>query len=189
MSDDDKKDLQQSLESLRQRVEVLEAQVKQDVREDRLSLLIFSGSLDQILAAFVVASTAAASGMDVQMFFTFWALGALRDEKKRGKKDLLGRLFGWMVPKGHNKLPLSQWNMGGLGAAMIKQIMAKKRHASIDEMLEICSEFGVKISICDMSRDVMGITLDELIDYPHLTNCGATTFLESAAKGKITMFI
>jgi peroxiredoxin family protein len=152
-------------------------------------MVVFSGSLDKMLAAFVLASSAAASGMQVEMFFTFWVLAALRDRKKSAKKDLLGRMFGWMLPRGHRKLPLSQMNMGGAGPVMIRHIMKTKKFASIEEMIEVCAEFGVRIYACDMSREIMGIKPEELMDYPHLSYCGAATFLEKASGGRVSMFI
>lgn len=171
------------------RLEALEGKVAKSHAEDRLSMVVFSGSLDRMLAAFVLASAAAASGMQVEMFFTFWGLAALRDRKKNAKKDLLGKLFGWMLPRGHKKLPLSQMNMGGAGPVMIRTIMKKKGFASIEEMMAVCGEFGVRIYACDMSREVMGIKPEELIDYPHLDYCGAATFLEKASSGRVSLFI
>jgi peroxiredoxin family protein len=171
------------------RLEALEGKVATQTAEDRLSMLVFSGSLDRMLAAFVLATAAAASGMKVDMFFTFWGLAALRDARKGAKKDLLGRMFGWMLPRGMRKLPLSQMNMGGAGPAMIRAIMAKKRFASVEEMLAVCAEFGVQIYACDMSREIMGIKAEELIDYPHLQYCGAATFLEKASAGRVSFFI
>lgn len=171
------------------RLEALEGKVAKGLPEDRLTLIVFSGSLDRLLCAFVLASAAAASGMQVEMFFTFWGLASLRDAKKTAKKDLLGKMFGWMLPRGMRKLPLSQMNMGGAGPAMIRAIMQKKRFASLDEMLAICAEFGVRICACDMSREIMGIQPEELIDYPHLTYGGATAFLEKAASSRVTLFL
>ena len=123
------------------------------------------------------------------MFFTFWGLASLRDHQKSPKKDFFGRMFGWMLPRGARKLPLSQMNMGGAGPAMIRHIMKKKGFASIEEMLQVCAEFGVRIYACDMSREVMGIKPEELIDYPHLDYCGAATFLEKASGGRVSLFI
>jgi peroxiredoxin family protein len=172
------------------RLEALEGRVaKTGIAEDRLAMVVFSGSLDRILAAFVLASAAAASGMQVEMFFTFWGLASLRDHQKSPKKDFFGRMFGWMLPRGVRKLPLSQMNMGGAGPAMIRHIMKKKGFASIEEMLAVCAEFGVRIYACDMSREVMGIKPEELIDYPHLDYCGAATFLEKASGGRVSLFI
>jgi peroxiredoxin family protein len=178
------------LRRMAERLSALEGKVAKGAVEDRLSMVVFSGSLDRILAAFVLASTAAASGMQVEMFFTFWGLSALRDPKKSTKKsDWLGRVFGWMLPRGIEKLPMSQMNMGGAGPAMIRHVMSRKKIASVEEMLAICGETGVRIHACDMSREIMGIGAEELIDYPHLGTCGAATFLEKAAGGRVTLFI
>ncbi len=181
--DDDK------LSEVLSRLKALEGQVIKAGGENRLSMVVFSGSLDRMLAAFVLASTAAASGMQVDMFFTFWGLAALRDAKKPVRKDLLGKMFGWMLPRGMKKLPLSQMQMGGMGPVMIRQVMKQKGIASLEEMLAICNEFAVRIYACDMSREMMGIKMEELIDYPHLCACGAATFIERAAASRVTLFI
>jgi peroxiredoxin family protein len=174
---------------LQERLAALEGKVAAQGTEDRLSMMVFSGSLDRMLSAFVIASSAAASGMQVEMFFSFWGLSALRDPRRTAKKDFFGKMFGWMLPRGLKKLPMSQMNMGGAGPAMIRHLMAKKKLASIEEMLAVCAEMGVRINACDMSRDIMGIQAEELIDYPNLGYCGATTFLENASRGRVTLFI
>lgn len=171
------------------RLHALEGKVLNVGRENRLSMVVFSGSLDRMLAAFVLGSTAAASGMEVEMFFTFWGLAALRDAKKNARKDLLGKMFGWMLPRGMKQLPLSQMQMGGMGPVMIRHVMKQKRIASLDEMVTLCGELGAKIYACDMSREIMGIKPEELIDYPHLSYCGAATFIERASASSMTLFI
>ncbi len=171
------------------RLSALETKVAKQGTEDRLSMVVFSGSLDRMLAAFILATTAAASGMQVEMFFTFWALSALRDPAKTAKKDFIGRMFGWMLPRGRKKLPMSQMNMGGAGPAMIRYVMKHKKFASLDDMLAICGETGVRIWACDMSREIMGIKPEELIDYPNMGYCGAAAFLEKASGGRVTLFI
>jgi peroxiredoxin family protein len=181
--------LEEKVAELARQLSALETRVAKGATEDRLSMVVFSGSLDRMLAAFVLATTGAASGMQVEMFFTFWGLSALRDAKKKAKKDFLGRMFGWMLPRGYKKLPLSQMNMGGAGPMMIAAIMKKKNFADIDEMLRLAGELGVRIQACDMSREIMGIKPEELIDYPHLGYCGAATFLERASTGRVTLFI
>lgn len=158
--------------------------------EDRLALVVFSGSLDRQLAAFVLATGAAASGMQVEMFFTFWGLAALRDPQKKPRKDgLLERAFGWMLPRGLGGLPLSTMNLGGLGPRLIRRVMTQKGMASIEEMRKICGDFGVRLWSCDMSRELLGISPDELVDYPHLGHCGVAQFLAQASRGRVTMFI
>src|SRR5690349_17830802 len=158
-------------------------------QEEKLSLIVFSGSLDRLIAAFVLATGAAAMGMKVSMFFTFWGTAALRLDNVKVKKTLLERMFGWMLPKGVKKLPLSQMNMGGGGPMMIRYIMKKNGVASVEEMIELCKELGVELNVCTMSMDLLGMKPDELIDYPGRSFCGVAKFLETAAPGKITMFL
>lgn len=179
--------LRHELAELKQRVSQLEAQAA--APQDRLSMVVFSGSLDKVLAAFMIATAAAASGMEVVMFFTFWGLGALRDPQKRVKKTLREQLFGAMIPRGTRALSLSQMNMGGLGARLVRHIMAEQHVASLEEMVELAAELNVKIYACDMSRALLGIKMEELISYPQLGACGAATFVERAAGGKVTLFI
>jgi len=157
-------------------------------QEDRLSLIVFSGSLDRLIAAFVLATGAAAMGMKVSMFFTFWGTSALR-RSAPVKKTLLERMFGWMLPKGVKKLPLSQMNMGGGGPMMIRYIMKKKGVASVEEMMALAAELGVELNICTMSMDLLGMKEPEMLEYPGLSYCGVAKFLETAAPGKITMFV
>jgi peroxiredoxin family protein len=163
--------------------------VKGAGQQEKLSLIVFSGSLDRLIAAFVLATGAAAMGMQVSMFFTFWGTAALRRENVRVKKSLLERMFGWMLPKGVKKLPLSQMNMAGGGPAMIRYVMKKNGVASVEEMIELSKELGVELNVCTMSMDLLGMKPDELIDYPNKTYCGVAKFLETAAPGKITMFL
>src|SRR6187402_1043977 len=158
-------------------------------QQDKLSLIVFSGSLDRLIAAFVLATGAAAMGMQVSMFFTFWATAALRSDAGSVNKTLLERMFGWMLPKGMKQLPLSQMNMAGGGPAMIRYIMKKKGVASVEEMIELSKELGVELNVCSMSMDLLGISPGELIDYPNKSFCGVAKFLETAAPGKITMFV
>ena len=82
--------------------------------------------LDKALAGFIIANGAAAMGSKVTMFFTFWGLNILRKPEKVGAaKNLVERMFGWMMPRGPDRLKLSKMHMGGLGAWMIKRIMRK----------------------------------------------------------------
>ncbi len=158
-------------------------------QQEKLSLIVFSGSLDRIIAAFVLATGAAAMGMQVSMFFTFWGTAALRRGQVRVKKTLLERMFGWMLPKGLKKLPLSQMNMAGGGPAMIRYVMKKNGVASVEEMIELSKEMGVELNVCTMSMDLLGMKPEELIEYPGRSFCGVAKFLETAAPGKITMFV
>ena len=158
--------------------------------ENKISMIVFSGDLDKALASFIIATGARAMGMDVVMFFTFWGTPILRDEKKSvGGKDLMGKMFGSMLPKGASAVKLSQMNMGGMGTAMMKSLMKKKNVASLQQLIELADELGVRIFVCEMSMDLMGFKREEMIEYSELSYCGVAKFLEEAMNSKIQLFI
>lgn len=160
------------------------------VLENKLSMVVFSGDLDKLLASLIIATGAAAMGMKVVMFFTFWATAALRDAKKKaGGKDFMSKMFGWMLPKGRNAVKLSQMHMAGMGTAMLKGLMKKKNAPSLDQLFEIAAQLGVEINVCQMSMDLMGFKREELIDYPNMNFVGVATFLGHASKSSNQLFI
>ncbi len=133
--------------------------------EKRFTNVVFSNDLDKALAAFIIANGAATMGHQVTLFFTFWGLNILRKEGPvTAQKSLVEKMFGWMMPKGPNKLKLSQMQMGGMGAAMIKGIMKQKNVSPLPELMQSALDNGVKIVACSMSMDLMGIKREELID-------------------------
>jgi peroxiredoxin family protein len=158
--------------------------------ENKLSMIVFSGDLDKHLASLIIATGAAAMGMKVVLFYTFWGTAALRDPaKKPGGKNFMGKMFGFMLPKGRNKLKLSQMNMAGMGTAMMKDLMKKKNVASLDQLFEVAAALGVQINICEMSMDLMGMKLEEMIDYPNLKVVGVASFLADAKESAVQLFI
>ncbi|MBW2029021.1 MAG: DsrE/DsrF/DrsH-like family protein [Deltaproteobacteria bacterium] len=179
-------EFQKQIDEIKSRLEAL----GKAVQEDKISMIVFSGELDKVLASFVIANGAVAMGMKVVMFFTFWAAPVLRDKQKAvGGKDFMGKMFGAMLPKGTGSVKLSKMNMGGMGTAMMKSLMKKKNVASLDQMLEMAGELGVKIYVCEMSMDLMGFKREEMINYPNLEFCGVAKFLEEAQNSKVQLFI
>ena len=182
-----------TLEQLSEQIAVIKDQLKSlsdKAPENKLSMIVFSGDLDKVLAAFVIATGAVAMGMDVVMFFTFWGTPVLRDkEKSVDGKDFMGKMFGSMLPKGTGKVKLSKMNMGGMGTTMMKSLMKKKNVASLEQMLELAAELDVRLFVCEMSMDLMGFKREEMINYPNLTYCGVAKFLEEAIGSKIQLFI
>jgi len=159
-------------------------------QENKLSMVVFSGELDKLLAAMIIATGAGALGMKVVLFFTFWGTAALRNPQARaGGKDFMSKMFGWMLPKGRNKVKLSQMHMAGMGTAMMKGLMKKKNAPSLDQLFEMAAMLGVQIKVCEMSMDLMGFKREEIIDYPNLDFCGVATFLAEAQNSKIQLFI
>jgi peroxiredoxin family protein len=185
--------------TLEERVEELEAVLRSSALDsaaseppspDKLCMVVFSGDLDKLLAALTMATGAAAMGTDVCLFFTFWATPILRRvHDGDASKPIMDRVFARMLPQGTKGLKLSRMNMGGLGTAMIKRRMREKQFADCEELLEMAKESGVRIRVCDMSMDLMGIRADELIDYPGLEQCGVATFMENALDSCVTLFV
>lgn len=177
---------------VQKKLEELEKQIKaiQPGQSNKLSMVVFSGDLDKVLAALIIATGAAAMGMKVVIFWTFWGTAALRDPKKNpAGKTLIGKMFGWMLPKGAGKLSLSKMNMAGMGTAMMKGIMKKKNTASAEQLIAIAGQIGVQMNVCEMSMDLMGMKREEMIDYPNLKYCGVATFLADARDSKVQLFI
>ncbi|MCK5861585.1 MAG: DsrE/DsrF/DrsH-like family protein [Candidatus Hydrogenedentes bacterium] len=180
-----KNELEPKLADLLERVEDLEGRIT----EDHLVLGVMKGDLDYTIAAFIIALGATAYDMKVDMFFTFWATAALRDPKKRAKKNLLEKMFGWMLPRGTGKLPLSKMQMMGMGPKMIRGVMKMHNAQSLEELMQQAGELGVNIHVCTMSMDVMGIKKEELIDYPNMSFVGVGAFVGMFDRAKQCWFM
>ena len=182
----DMQNLETQFDELKSQVDALS---KKTV-DNKLSMVVFSGDLDKALAAFIIATGAVAMGMEAVMFFTFWGTPILRDKQKRvGGKDVMGKMFGAMLPSGTGDVKLSNMNMGGMGTAMMKSLMKKKNVASLEEMLALAEELEVRIYVCEMSMDLMGFKREEFVDYKHMGFAGVATFLQEAANSKVQLFI
>ena len=152
------------------------------------TVIVFSGDLDKVMAAFIIANGAAAMGDEVTMFFTFWGLNTLRRaEKVKAKKSFLQAMFGWMMPRGAERLGISKMNFGGMGASMMKMVMRQQNVTSLPELIQTAREQGIKMIACTMSMDVMGIREEELMD--GLEYAGVATYLGEADEANVNLFI
>lgn len=155
---------------------------------NKLSMVVFSGDLDKLIAAFIIANGALAMGQEVSMFFTFWGLNSLRKSNPPArKKSLLDRMFGIMMPKGADKLTLSQMHMAGMGTAMIKGVMKKHDVQSLPELISAAQAGGARILGCTMTMDLLGMAPSDLLDGVELA--GVATFLGEAQESGTTLFI
>jgi peroxiredoxin family protein len=156
-------------------------------KRKRLSMIVFSGDLDKLFAAFVIATGAAASGLEVVMFFTFWGLRALKKKVGTGR-GLFGRLLGLMYGGDIERASPSRLRFGGLGRWMFKKMMRAKRVPSLPELRQTAIDLGVKLYGCQMSMDVMEIPRDALIG--EVSSCvGVAFFIEQAQGSDVTLFI
>lgn len=180
----------ESFSQLEKRLKDLERLTASAADTNQLNMLVFSNSRDRLLVSFMMANTAASLGMEVSMFFAFWGTSVLKKGGAQiGKKSLVERAFGWMLPNGVRRTKLSQMDMCGMGRLLMSREMKRKNVADLDELLAVAGELGVRISACEMSMNLMGIRREELIDYPNLSFCGATSFIEATTKANTTLIV
>ena len=153
------------------------------------TIVVFSGELDKAMAAYVIANGAVAMGGKATLFFTFWGLNVLRKDPAPdvAGKSFMDKMFGWMLPRGANKLPLSQMHMGGLGTWMMKDRMAGKKLPNLPGLMEDAQKAGIRLVACTMSMEAMGIREEELIDGVELG--GVAEYLGAASETHANLFI
>lgn len=157
------------------------------VKDDK-TMVVFSGDLDKAIASLIIANGAASMGKKVTLFYTFWGLNILRrPEKVKVKKDFISRMFSSMMPRGTKKLGLSKMNMLGMGPKMIRMVMKKHNVDSLESLLQMAMDNGVRMVACNMSMDLMGITAEELIDGVEFG--GVASMLGAAEDSNMSLFI
>ena len=155
---------------------------------NRATIVVFSGDMDKIFAALIIATGCLAAGMETTLFFTFWGLNAIKKGEPIKAKGFLGKMMGIMNRGGINRLNPSRFSFGGIGRILFSKMMHDKNVASLEELLQTALDLDVHLLACKMSMDVLEITRDDLI--PEVEDIvGVATFVKEAAKSKIQLFI
>lgn len=154
---------------------------------DGVTIVVFSGDMDKVMAAFNIAVGAAASGKETTMFFTFWGIKAIQKGNLTGK-SLFGRMMGLLNRGGINRIGPSRFNFGGIGRWMFKQMMRAHKITPLEELRQMAIDLGVKLVPCQMSMEVMEIRREDLIDEV-AEPAGVATMLEAAGRSFATLFI
>ena len=150
-------------------------------------MVIFSGDMDKLFAAFSIATGAAASNMDVTMFFTFWGLRALKKKVRTGR-SFFGRLLGIFYGGDINRSSPSKMSFGGIGRWIFKKMMKAKRVPSLAQLRQTAVDLGIRLFGCQMSMEVMEIPREKMID--EVAQCvGVATFIEQAQQADVTLFV
>ncbi len=155
-----------------------------------LSIIVTKGSLDWAYPPFILATTAAAMGLNVSMFFTFYGLPLLL-KKLDLQLTALGNPAMKMPMMGmHMAMPnivAALPGVDGAATTMMKNLMKKKGVASIEELREAAIEAGVRMIACQMTMDLFEYSLDDMIEGPELG--GSATYIETAMNSEINLFI
>jgi peroxiredoxin family protein len=151
-----------------------------------LALIASKGSLDWAYPPFILASTAAALDYDVQIFFTFYGLALLRKDLSDLKVSPLGNPAMPMpipMPNLVQMLP----GMESMATMMMKQKIAAKGVASIEDLRSACLESGVKLIACQMTVDLFDFKTEDFIE--GIEFGGAATFFQFAGESDVQLFI
>jgi peroxiredoxin family protein len=156
---------------------------------DKMTLIVFSGDMDKAIAAFNLAIGAASIGMEVSMFFTFWGLNVLKKNEGAIKsKGIMRKMLNFMNRGGTKRLGLSKFHMFGMGKWMMGKLMRNVKSPSVQELLIMAHQSGVKFIACTTTIGMMGLGKEAFI--PEVDSyAGVATYLADAKDGRINLFI
>ncbi len=157
--------------------------------KEKMTIIVFSGEMDKVLAAFNIAIGGATSGMDVTMFFTFWGLNVLKKTKgSLRSKGIMRKLLNMMNRGGANRLPLSKFHMLGMGKWMMQRLMKDISFPQVQELMATAKEFGVKFIACTTTIGMMGLTKEAFISDVD-SFAGVATYIADAQESRVNLFI
>jgi peroxiredoxin family protein len=155
-----------------------------------MSIIVTKGSLDWAYPPFILGTTAAAMGVDVTMFFTFYGLPLLLKKLDLQVTALGNAAMKMPMMGGHMTMPNIINMIPGVDAAattMMKNLIKKKGVASIDDLREAAVESDINLIACQMTMDLFEYKIEDMI--PGITVGGAATYMENALKSDINLFI
>ncbi|MBI2313342.1 MAG: DsrE/DsrF/DrsH-like family protein [Betaproteobacteria bacterium] len=167
--------------------------------EKKMAIIATKGTLDWAYPPMILASTAAALGYEVQVFFTFYGLQLLRKDLSGLKVSPLGNPgMPMKMPFGPKWFQSINWNIPNavqaivpgfesVATGLMKQTIRNKGVASIPELRDLCQEAGVKFIGCQMTVDLFGFEYDDFIE--GIEYGGAAMFLEFAGDADICLYI
>jgi peroxiredoxin family protein len=156
-------------------------------RTKKMTLVVMSGDMDKLFGAFIIATGAAAMGMKVTMFFTFWGMRALKKNVRTGT-TFFGKMLGLMYGGDISKSNPSHFSFGGMGRWMFGKMMGANHVATLTELRDLAVALGVGMYPCQMSMDVMEMPQDSFIDGAQPA-VGVGFMLAEAEESAIQFFI
>jgi peroxiredoxin family protein len=159
--------------------EIQAAPAAEAPQRNGLTIIAWSGDLDRIWPTLILSTTAAASGMQATVFFTFWGLFSLVKPGVRiTGEHWMQKMLSVMNPGGAKKGKLSKLNFAGAGPAMMRKLARDYKVPEPQELLELAQEMGVRLLPCQMTMDLLGLKPEDLIDGLEAPVGAATALLE-----------
>lgn len=161
----------------------------QETAQKSLVIVNWSGEYDRIMPTLIMATTAAASGVETRVFITFWGLlPFVKDQKRVVGENWMQKMLSVMQRPGISHLKLSKMNFLGMGPWMIGKLSKQYHVASPPELLEAAQALGVRFVPCQMTMDMFGLTRDDMVEGLG-EPVGAATVIEMLANGAAPLFI
>jgi peroxiredoxin family protein len=172
------------------RIEALEAEERGVVKQkNKLTIIAWGGDLDRIWPTTILATTAAASGMEASVFFTFWGLFAIVKPGTRiTGENWMQKMMSLMNPGSAQKAKLSRYQFAGAGPAMFKKLANDHKIAKPDELIVTALELGVRLIPCQMTMDLLGLKSSDLLDGLE-EPIGAATAIAEMRDAAVSLFI
>ena len=172
------------------RIEALEAAQAGAVKQtNKLTIVAWGGDLDRIWPTTILATTAAASGMESSVFFTFWGLFAIVKPGVRITGDnWMQKMMSAMNPGSAQKAKLSRYHFAGAGPTMFKKLASDHQVATPEELIQTAGELGVRLIPCQMTMDLLGLKREDLLDGLE-EPIGAATALAEMRTAAVSLFI
>jgi peroxiredoxin family protein len=179
-----------TLADLLQRVEALEQREGKEIKKkNKLSIIAWGGDLDRIWPTTILATTAAASGMEASVFFTFWGLFAIVKPGVRVTgENWMQKMMSVMNPGSAQKAKLSRYQFAGAGPAMFKKLAKDHQVARPEELIALAQDLGVRLIPCQMTMDLLGLKREDLIDGLE-DPIGAATAIREMRDAAVSLFI
>ena len=157
---------------------------KEELKRSKLVIVCSKGSLDMAYPPLMLATTGAAMGMQVDLYFTFWGMNMINKKTIDSLKISLVGNAALPMPNILGMIP----GMTSMMTSMMQKKMQKTKMPSIREMIATAKESGVRFHACSPTMDMMGLKKEDLI--PEVDDIiGAATYLELASEDAITLFI
>jgi peroxiredoxin family protein len=178
------------LADLLSRVEALEAADERRVeKRNKLTIIAWGGDLDRIWPTTILATTAAASGMESMVFFPFWGLVAIvKPDVRITGENWMQKMMSVMNPGSAQRAKLSRYHFAGAGPAMFKKLADEHQVAKPNELIELAADLGVRLVPCQMTMDLLGLKREDLLDGLE-DPIGAATAILEMREAAVSLFI